>query len=164
MEALDARRLDRALEQGSFVHWTDPDAGILMRQMPVRPAVRNEVGLHAIGAGLERVVCPKPTGQEAQPEFEVRDGSTPHRRDGLPGLLLVEKRQVEAKQRPSGRNRLGRAPLPAGSICQIIQRRWKVVLRAGTAPTKQQLAGLPGVRMTPESVMAAAKAEQRFVR
>lgn len=95
-------------------------------------------------------------GQEPQPELEVGDRGPAHRLDSAPDVLRIQKRAVEAQQRPVSRKLDARAEPAVGASREFGQSAGQVMLRASTPMTKQHLRRTERGGIAPEAMVPAA--------
>jgi hypothetical protein len=73
LKALDAGGLQQGLPERLLVIRADPDPGILMFEMPIRPTGQLSISLHARRAGLQRVIGAEPARQDPKSQFQMRN-------------------------------------------------------------------------------------------
>ncbi len=138
-----------------MVGWTDPDAWILMGQVPVSHAITFDIRLHAEWASFERMVRSEAASQQTEPEFEMSEGVSAQRIKEVLALSFIEKCAVVLVERTCFGDLQG---VPKQAFCvlrELCEVGREVVLATSPKVTKQNLGGTPGQQVAPKFVMAA---------
>ena len=123
------------MKRGPMVY-AHPNSGHLMRQVPVRRAKCAAVGAHAFRACLERMICSKSAGEDAQSELQGASRGVNERLDCVAGQAGPLKGQIERQDRSLMRQVVRITKDSPNSLAKIAQARGEVVLTTHTRRPK----------------------------
>jgi len=135
--------------------WTDPDSGILMRQVPIGDSMTLDIRLHAEWAGFEGVIGSEAAGQQTKPEFEMSEGVSAQRIKEVLALCFIQECPVVLVECSCLGNLNGVSKQTFSVLRELCEVGREVVLATSPKVTKQNLGGTPGQQVAPKFVMAA---------
>lgn len=134
-----------------------------MGEAPPRKTLRSLSCGHAGRAGLERMVSPEATGQNAKAQLHMRQRVSAQRGGQMRSLVPPQKAPVVVCERPGLGQLNGRAQYAFRSSLERRQMRGEVMMRAGARRTEEDLRRLRRQRVAPKLVQSGCKAEDGLV-